>query len=146
MNSIAQNLVANQTQTEYSARTVDDYLKQIDVNIHDSFTPEQLVAVRAALQSAIPKSNPKIVDLRVNIDLIIARYYIVLFVGKDRRKSLRPPSPSAGSVLANRVAAVIMLFGLNLTISLVVFLMAYLVKSTLGINLFAGHLSDYLGR
>lgn len=142
MNSSPQNLSADQP--KYSARTADYYLKQIDANVHDSLTSEQIVAVRTALEDAIPEPGPKMVDLRVNIDLIVSRFYIVLFVGKDRRKNQRSHSASGFTVIANRIAAIIMLVGLNLTISLFIFLVAYLIKSALGVNLFPSHLSDYL--
>jgi hypothetical protein len=142
MNSSPQKPSADQT--EYSARTADYYLNQIDANVHDSLTPEQLAAVRTALESAMPKPGTKIVDLRVNIDLIVSRFYIVLFVGKDRRKNQRSHTASGFTVIANRIAAITMLVGLNLTISLFIFLVAYLIKSTLGVNLLSSHLSDYL--
>lgn len=131
-------------QTPYTARTADYFVDRIDSGVRDSFTPEQLTAVRAAIQSAMPQPAPKIVDLRVNIDLIISRFYIVLFVGKERRKNPRRYLASGVNALANRLAAVGLLVGLNLTISLFVFLVAYLIKSALGVNLFSGHLSDYL--
>lgn len=142
MNPSPQN--SSSDQPTYAARTADYYIQRIDVDVHDSFTKEQLAAVRIALESAIPKPSPKIVDLRVNIDLIVSRFYIVLFVGKDRRKHKRFFAATAMTKIANRIAAVTMLIGLNLTISLFIFLVAYLVKSALGINLFSGHLSDYV--
>jgi hypothetical protein len=142
MNSSPQN--PSTDQPAYSARTADYYLQRIDANIHDSLTPEQLAAVRTALESAMPKSSPKIVDLRVDIDLIISRFYIVLFVGKDRRKRHRSYTASGFTRIANRIAAISMLLGLNLTLSLFIFLVAYLIKSALGVNLFSSHLSDYL--
>ncbi len=142
MNPLPQN--PSFEQTGYSARTADYYIQQIDATVHDSLTPEQLVAVRTALESAIPKPSPKIVNLRVNIDLIVFRFYIVLFVGKDRRKYQRSSKATGITKGANIIAAITMLIGLNLTISLFIFLVAYLAKSALGINLFSGHLSDYL--
>jgi hypothetical protein len=129
---------------QYSARTVEYYLGQIDDSVHEPLTPEQRTAVRSALEGAMPKSNPKVVDLRINIDLLFARFYIVLFVGKDRRKSSRPVAGSGGSPFANKMAALILLVGLNISASLFIFLTAYLVKSSLGINLFARHLGDFL--
>jgi hypothetical protein len=128
----------------YSARTADYYLQQIDADVHDSLTPKQLAGVRKVLESVIPKPSPKIVDLRVNIDLIVSSFYVVLFVGKDRRKRKRSYLATGFTKIANRIAAIIMLIGLNMTISLFIFLVAYLVKSALGINLFPEHLSDYL--
>jgi hypothetical protein len=134
------------SQTEYSTRTADDYLKQINADVRASLTTEQLTAVRAALEAAMPKANPKIVDLRINIDLIIARFYIVLFVGKDRRKNTRKLTPYGGNVIANRIVAIILLVGLNLTISLFIFLASYLIKSALGVDLFTHHLRDYVSK
>lgn len=131
-------------QPAYSARTADYYLQKINTNVLDSLSAEQLVAIRIALESAIPKPSPKIVDLRVNIDLIVSRFYVVLFVGKDRRKQQRLHKASAMTKIANIVAAIMMLVGLNLSISLFIFLVLYLIKSSLGINLFSSHLSDYL--
>ncbi len=143
MNYSSQNLLIDQP--EYSERTADYYLQQIDVDVHNSLTPEQLAAVRMALEPPTLKPCPKIVDLRVNIDLIVSRFYIVLFVGKDRRKSQRPYTASGFSIIANRIAVITMLVGLNLTISLFIFFVAYLIKSALGFNLLSSHLSDYLG-
>jgi hypothetical protein len=142
MNSSTKNQLTDQP--AYSARTSDYYLQRIDPSIHDSLTSEQLSAVRTVLELAMPKPSPKIVDLRVTIDLIFSRFYIVLFVGKDRRKRDRPYNAKGFTKIANRVAAVMMLIGLNFTVSLFIFLVAYLIKSAMGFNLFSGHLSDYL--
>lgn len=129
---------------DYSIRTADYYLQRIETDVFDSFSAEQLVSIRAALESAIPKPSPKIVDLRLNIDLIISRFYVVLFVGKDQRKKERIYRATGFTKIANIVAAIFLLIGINLTISLIIFLVSYLLKSFLGINLFAGHLSDYV--
>lgn len=131
---------------DYSTRTADYFVERMDTNVRESFTPEQLAEIRTAVQAAMPQPAPKIVDLRVNIDLLISRFYIVLFVGKERRKNPRPYSASGFTAFANRIAAIILLVGLNLTISLFIFLVAYLIKSALGVNLFTSHLSDYLRR
>jgi hypothetical protein len=142
MKPLFQHPIAHQT--AYASRTADYFVDQIDDGIRDSFTPEQLTAIRAAIQSAMPQPAPKIVDLRVNIDMIVSRFYIVLFVGKERRKNPRPYRASGVNAIANRMAAVTLLVGLNITISLFIFLVAYLIKSALGVNLFSSHLSDYL--
>ena len=144
MKTFLQNLSSHRE--EYPTRTADYFVDQIDANVRESFTPEQLTEVRTVVQAAMPQPAPKIVDLRVNIDLLISRFYIVLFVGKERRKNPRPGSASGFTAFANRIAAIILLVGLNLTISLFIFLVAYLIKSALGVNLFTSHLSDYLSR
>lgn len=145
MKPLFENTAAPQHVPAYSSRTPDYFVGQIDASIRDSFTEEQLTAVRAAIESAMPRPAPKIVDLRVNIDLIVSRFYIVLFVGKERRKNPRPYKAFGMNAIANWLAAITLLVGLNLTVSLFIFLMAYLVKSSLGVNLFDHHLSDYLG-
>lgn len=129
---------------EYSVRTADYYLQGIDEDIYNSFSAEQLASIQAALESAIPKPSPKIVDLRLNIDMIFSRFYIVLFVGKDRRKHGRVYRATGFTKIANIMTAVLLLMGINLTISLFIFLGSYLFKSFLGINLFTNHLGDYL--
>jgi hypothetical protein len=142
MKSSLQKPMANQI--AYSARTVDYFVEQLDIDIRNSLTPDQLSAFRTVIQAAMPQPAPKIVDLRVNIDLIISRFYVVLFVGKERRKNPRPYIASGLAVIFNKIAATILLIGLNLSVSLFIFLTAYLIKSALGINLFSNHLSNYL--
>jgi hypothetical protein len=143
MKALAQELPIQHS--EHTERKVDYIIKQIDDEVRESLTPQQLSEVRAMVRSSILQSSPKLVDLRINVDLIFSRFYVVLFVGKERRKNPRSHKVSGTTVIANRLAAIGLLIGLNLTVSLFIFLMAYLVKSALGINLFAHHLSEYLG-
>jgi hypothetical protein len=125
------------------ARTADDYWQTIAPEIRATLTAEQTVAIRAVLTQATPQPNPKLVDLRFSVDLILARFYVVLFVGKDRRQQKRPYLPARMARVGNIVAAVILLLGLNLLISLFIFLFAYLTKSAIGIDLFPSqHLAD----
>lgn len=131
------------SQINYTERTVDYYLNKIEAHVDERLTFQQSQIVRAALESAMREQSPKLVDLRIYIDLIVSRFFIVLFVGKDRRKNPRFYPATGITAVANRIAAIMMLVGLNLTVSLFIFLVAYLVKSALGVNLFSGHLSDY---
>lgn len=128
----------------HTGRTVDYYVNKINANVDERLTFQQSEIVRAALESAMRDQCPKLVDLRVYIDLIVSRFFIVLFVGKDRRKNPRFYPATGVTAIANRFAAVILLVGLNLTVSLFIFLVVYLIKSALGINLFSGHLGNYL--
>jgi hypothetical protein len=130
---------------EQTESKVDYILKQINADVRESLTPEQLSEVRSMVRSSILQSSPKLVDLRVNVDLIFTRFYVVLFVGKERRKNHRAHTVSGITVITNKVAAIGLLIGLNLTVSVFIFLLAYLIKSALGINLLAHHLNDYLG-
>lgn len=130
--------------SDYSSRTPSDYLERIEPHILESFNPEQLQAIASVLEQAIPKPSPKIVDLRFVVDLVICRFYIVLFVGKDRRKRQRKYTTEGIAKVGNIIAAVILLIGLNLVVSAFILLLAYLFKSAIGIDLLPGHISETL--
>ncbi|MFO7140524.1 hypothetical protein B9T16_02135 [Arthrospira sp. PCC 8006] len=123
----------------------DDYLQKMSPEVLASFNPQQLEEIRQTLDAAIPKPSPKIVDLRFTIDLIIDRFYVVVFVGKERRQKKRSPLFPQANKMANIIAASLLLIGLNLMITAIIFLLLYLIKSALGIDLFPGeHLIDIL--
>jgi hypothetical protein len=111
--------------------------------VRDSLTPDQWAEVSRVVNLALPKPSPKLIDLRVDMDLLISRYYIVIMVGKDRRRSARPPVISPVTRWVNWVAAVLLLLGFNLAVSVGLFLLAYLLKSALGINLLPGHFRGF---
>ncbi|URD50120.1 hypothetical protein [Chroococcidiopsis sp. CCNUC1] len=126
----------------YRTRTPEYYLQQVEPNILASFNTEQLQVIINILTQAIPQPSPKIVDFRFNIDLIFSRFYLVLFVGKDRRKRNRQYIPERLARIGNAIAVVMLLLGANLVISGVILLFAYLLKSAVGIDFFPGHISD----
>lgn len=129
------------------SRTPDDLLELLDQEMRSSFSANQLDSVRMLLASALPKPSPKLVDIRFEIDLLISRFYVVLFVGKDRRVKRRSPLPPLLNRLSNIAIAIVILVGINLLISVGLFIFLYLVKSALNINLFPGdHLADQLNR
>lgn len=128
--------------SSYHSRTPKYYLQQLDPRIFNSFNSEQLQAITSILNQAIPKPSPKIVDLRFVVDLIFSRFYIVLFVGKDRRKRKRQYFQGKISKAGNLIAAAILLIGLNFLLSAFILLFAYLIKSAVGINFFPGHITE----
>ncbi|MEM9212811.1 MAG: hypothetical protein AAGD25_00410 [Cyanobacteria bacterium P01_F01_bin.150] len=131
----------------YRQRTPDDYLALLDTKIRASFSDDQLDSIRMLLASTIPKPSPKLVDLRFEIDLLLSRFYVVLFVGKDRRKKRRSPLHPILTRIGNVAIAIAILVGINLLISLGLFMFFYLVKSALNIDLFhETHLADQLER
>ncbi|EDZ95497.1 MAG: hypothetical protein P5702_01670 [Limnospira sp. PMC 1291.21] len=123
----------------------DEYLQKMTPEVLASFNPQQLAEIRQTLDAAIPQPSSKIVDLRFTVDLIIDRFYVVVFVGKERRQKKRSPFFTQAHKIANIIAASLLLIGLNLMISAIIFLLLYLIKSALGIDLFPGeHLIDIL--
>ncbi|MEO0491606.1 MAG: hypothetical protein AAF215_32630 [Cyanobacteria bacterium P01_A01_bin.123] len=130
----------------YRHWTPKDYLQTIRPEILNRFDEEQLNEVQRVLDQAISKPVPKIVDLRFVIDLIFSKFYVVLLLGKDRRRRPRAYKvPRRLTKISNFVTAVILLVNLNLFISSVVLVMAYLVKTAIGINLSDGfHMQDVI--
>ncbi|KKD34612.1 MAG: hypothetical protein WAN66_15645 [Limnoraphis robusta] len=135
----------NQTSVPYQNRTPEYYLNKIQPHILSSFNSEQITAIQDILEEAIPKHSPKIVDLRLTVDLILSRFYLVLLVGKERRRGQREYPVRGITRIGNLIAATLLLIAINLLISAFIFLFLYLIKSALGIDLFSGeHLSDQL--
>jgi hypothetical protein len=136
----------DKSRQRYSARTPEYYLQMLEPSILDSFSPSQQQAIEALLTASIPKPAPKLVDLRFGVDLLFSQFYVVLFVGKDRRRQQRQYLPEQMARWGNAIAAVLLLISLNLGITLILFMFAYLVKSAVGIDLTPGHLVDQLDR
>jgi hypothetical protein len=119
------------------------YLAQIDPQVQASLDTKQWAELERIVSLAIPKPAPKLIDLRFEVDLLISRYFIVLMVGKDRRRIPRNAPVSKLTQFGNWVAAVLLLLGFNLALSTSVLMAAYLIKSALGINLLPGHFRGF---
>ena len=144
--SEARSLATAQSQP-YRQRTPEDYLALLDDEARASFSDDQLSSICMLLRFAIPKPSPKLVDLRFEIDLLISRFYVVVFVGKDRRRQRRGPVPRRLTRIGNIIIAIAILVGINLLFSVCLFIFLYLVKSALSIDLFQGtHLVDQINR
>lgn len=145
--SDSRTLTGEKNRHRYRQPTPDDYLALLDEETRTSFSTHQLDSIRMVLASAIPKPSPKLVDLRFDIDLLLARFYVVLFVGKDRRTKRRSPLPPVLIRIGNVAIAIAIVVGINLLSSMGLFLFLYLVKSALSIDLFPGiHLAEQLKR
>ncbi|MBE9141326.1 hypothetical protein IQ254_29740 [Nodosilinea sp. LEGE 07088] len=123
--------------------TAASFLDQIDPTVQASFTPHQQAEIARVIDLAIAKPTPKLVDLRFEIDLLISRFFIVVMVGKDRRRAPRNLAVSRLTQFGNWLAAVFLIIGFNLALSSSVLMFAYLLKSALGINLLPGHFRGF---
>ncbi|WP_017297610.1 hypothetical protein [Nodosilinea nodulosa] len=119
------------------------YLAQIHPEVQASLSLRQRAEVERVIALAMPKPAPKLVDLRFTIDLLVSRYFIVLMVGKDRRRTRRDVPVSRLTKFGNWVMAVALLLGFNLALSTSVVMLVYLIKSALGINLLPGHFRGF---
>jgi hypothetical protein len=65
-------------------------------------------------------------------------------IGKDMRRQQRSRQVSSIAKVANVIAAILLIIAMSLLVSAVTILILYLIKSALGIDLFAGHITNVL--
>jgi hypothetical protein len=122
----------------------DYYITQLSEEEKLSFSQSQMQILHKLLNAAIPKPSPKIIDLKFTVDLLFDKFYVVLFLGKERRRNLRPINSLSGNRILNLLVALFLLISINLTLSLTFFMLIYLLKSISGINLIEGSLKDFV--
>jgi hypothetical protein len=132
--------------TNYNNRNADYYMGKIPLDILDKLTEEDKNSIKSTIDLAISRPSPKLIDLRFLVDLIVVRYFVVLLVGKDNRKKQREYSSSGITKFANLVVAILLVIAMSLLISAVTILVAYLIKSALGIDLFSGHITEVFSK
>jgi len=82
--------------------------------------------------------------LRFVVDLIFIRYFVVLLIGRDVRKQQRQYHVNGITKVANIAMAIVLIIAMSLLISSVTILIVYLIKSSLGIDLLPGHITNVL--
>ena len=116
----------------------ETFLQKLPPSILDSLSDQQLAAIREMLVEALPKSSPKLVDIRWSINLIFAHYYVVFLVGRDRREKKRYRFLSSLTKVGNTITYAIL-------VMLVLFMLTYTLKSWVGIDIFPDkHLDDFI--
>jgi hypothetical protein len=128
----------------YNDRDANYYMHQIPDQILDKLDEQEREGIKSVIQSAIPRPSPKIIDLRFIVDLILIRYFVVLLIGRDMRKQQRQYQVNGITKFANIVMAVVLIIAMSLLISSVTILIIYLIKSSLGIDLLPGHITNVL--
>ncbi len=133
---------ANQEASEIFAEYT---LSRIPAEVRASFTSEQVAAFRRALVGQA-QTRSKVFDLRFTVPLFFRKYYFVLQVGRDRRRSTNErerdrigstPQPVKVVLKLAAVSVLFFSFGLLMLTSL------YMLKSALGIDIFPNfHLRD----
>ncbi|MFM7600283.1 MAG: hypothetical protein ACKO7R_03650 [Pseudanabaena sp.] len=134
----------NQFHKKYAERDADYYMHQVPVQILKKLNAEERDELKSLIHKAIPRSSPKLIDLRFAIDLIFTRYFVVLMIGKEMRKQQRPHQVNGLAKVANVITAILLIISMSLLVSGVTILILYLIKSTLGIDLFPGHITKVL--
>lgn len=127
--------------------SVENHLRRIPESMRKSWSVEYYQEIEKIIKLVIPKPSPKIVDIRFNVNLGISKFYIVLLMGPDKRTQTRINLSTGFSKIGNWIVGVLILIIFNLAISLVIFMVAYYIKSYLGINLFENeHLMDKINQ
>ena len=133
----------NRGSVNRGARTADSLMALMQPNVAQGFSSQQWQEMRRIIHLALGRPSPKIVDLNFTIDLIISRFYFRLLVGEDIRNKNRKIK-STGSRIGNLIAAVGLIISLNVLVSVSVIIIAYLIKSAVGIDLMPGHWRDWV--
>lgn len=107
---------------------IKSLLQKLPKDQRDSFTDEQLLALKVALGAR--RWGKHAFDIRGTIGIWRWRYYYVILGGRERRILTRKEEQMA------LIARVAFLFGLILFSCIFLLLVMYLAKSAMGINLF----------
>lgn len=103
----------------------------------------QLHAIEEAISKNAPYQNHP-VDMRGTLSLFFARFYFVILIGRDRRSYSRNKEMSRRQK-ASSLSWAVMIYSSICIIAPVIFLLLYIIKSWLGIDIFPDHhLSDLI--
>ena len=131
--------MSSRTETDVLA---DMVVRDVPPRVRATMTEEQIKAVRSAVERSVAKRRHAI-DVRFVLPLLFTQIYVVLLVGKDTRRTtlLAQEERRARAGFHASAAAIAIASAIALAVA---FAVLYLLKSRLGINLFNGHLKDYL--
>ena len=119
-------------------------LKNIDKKTLDTFSPAQLSAVKEAIR-ATQRSKKHPFDIRGVINLFFAKYYFVLFMGRDRRISTKEAEFDRRHDIA-LLGNIAFLFFMIVPFILLILIFLYVLKVFAGIDLIPDvHMGRILG-
>lgn len=111
-------------------------ISNIDAAVLNSLSSKQLSSIKEAIRTHAPqKKHP--IDIRGAINLFFIRYYFVLLMGQDQRFSTLEIETERRENVALFGNIVFLIFVLAPFI-LLIFILMYLLKMGLGIDLFPG--------
>ncbi|QVL47471.1 MAG: hypothetical protein KFB96_17425 [Thiocapsa sp.] len=125
-------------QARHSEITSAHDLEMLDPAMRASFSEPQIKAITTLLNAPKGRPAPKLVDLELQFNLLAHRFFVVLYVGRNRRTKPRDEALEAPARNGNIIAIILILIGFNLLISFSIILVAYLIKAAIGITLFPG--------
>ena len=123
---------------------VDEYIAQMNPQIRQSLDHQQSSELSRFLNRVLPLRGKHLVNLKFSFWLI-KNWYFVLQFGMDKRDTKRLRKSGAAQTLLAIILNTIFVIILAALIFILVFYLLYLLKSTLGIDIFPNrHLSDIL--
>jgi hypothetical protein len=136
---------------EYGLRDADYYMQRIPETIIKKLSNEEYADLKEVISFALPKPAPKLIDLRFVINLIVARYFFVVLIGRDRYKKwsayqnivlthrniVLTHRTIALRKFVHRFVAVLLLLVINLMVSLFVIMLTYLAARLMGFQPFS---------
>ncbi len=128
--------------TQASEAYLDQILNQVDRHTTTGLTNDQRQQIKTILeQSSLLERHP--IDVRLSIPLFFMKFYLVLFIGRDKREVTQ--IKEATRAFLGKVLGRLFIVYLSLCIFLpVIFFALYIIKSWLGIDIFPDHhLSDF---
>lgn len=117
---------------------VEFTLSRLPRDVRNGLTHEQISAIRTALGDQL-NSSRHAVDLRLRLPLFFKSYYLVFFMGRDRRRTIFNIERYRLELLPKRLRRGIYLVASSIVLMslfLCCLALLYLVKSALGIDLF----------
>ncbi|PZU96794.1 MAG: hypothetical protein DCE90_09130 [Pseudanabaena sp.] len=118
-------------------------MDHVPETIMQKLSEEEHENLKEIFSSALPKASPKLIDFRFVINLIFARYFFVLLVGKDRykRRKMNQDTPTSHPYhhsfrrFIHRLTAMLLLLTMNLLVSIFVITFIYMILRLCGFNL-----------
>ena len=124
---------------------VEYTLSRLPRAVLNGLTDQQLSAIRTALGAQIESSRHS-VDLRIRVPLFFRSYYVVLFMGRDRRRSVFNTERYRLELLPKGLRRGIFVAASTLVLCVLILCLLtliYLLKSAMGIDIFKNiHLYD----
>lgn len=141
----------NQPLSDFDKLNLDPYthavLRKMGAETLNSFSAAQRKKLIESISACSPLQKHPL-DIRGVVPFFFVRYYFVILGGRDRRKRTRHTETDRRrqmSTASSLFAGVLFVSFVAIALFVIFFIIAYLVKSKAGINIFPDkHLSDFL--
>ena len=117
-------------------------VRGVPAHVRATMTEEQIKAVKSAVADTAHKSRHAL-DVRLVLPLFFTKIYFVCLIGKDTRSSTLDAEDDRCASARFHMSGAAVAVGSAIVV-VVAFAVLYVLKSKMGIDLFDGHLGDFL--